>query len=100
MADDLRTVILGRYEDFEADIVVEILTDAGITAFHRHPPEESDHYVYNKAVESDRGVIMVDASRAAEARSLVEQELPKHLESIEEAMNTLDIEDPAETPDA
>lgn len=97
--DELRTVILGRYEDFEADIVVDILTEAGIVAFHRHPPEESDHFMYNRDIESDRGIIMVDAARADEARRLVAEELPKHIASIEEAMDALDVNEPG-APDA
>ena len=87
------TAYLGRYDEFEADLVMDILQEAGIFAFHKHRPTDNDHFAYSPILESDRGVIMVDAGRVAEAKTLVAEELPKHLSSIAEAMETLDVEE-------
>jgi hypothetical protein len=81
-----RTAYLERYDEFEADIVLEILTEARIFAFHKHRPQDNDHYMYNPTMESDRGVIMVDADRLEEARALIAEQLPIHLEAIRTAM--------------
>jgi transcription initiation factor IIE alpha subunit len=88
---DLRTAYLGRYNEFEVEIVLELLQDAGIFAFAKHQGTEPDHFTYSKLMESERGVVIVDASRVDEARKLLAEELPKHLKSIQEAMDQLEL---------
>jgi hypothetical protein len=98
---EMRTAYLGRFGEFEVDIVMELLADAGITAFTKHPAGEPDHRQYGPGVDSDFGTVLVDATRVEEARRLVDEELPKHLESIAESMEAIDVgddEDQTETP--
>jgi hypothetical protein len=87
---DLRTTYLGRYNEFEAEIVLELLREAGIFAFAKHEGTEPDHYYYSKLMESERGVVMVDAAHVDEAKRIIAEELPKHLQSIQEAMDQLE----------
>jgi len=88
--DEIRTAYLGRFDEFEAQIVLELLEDAGIFAYSKHDPTENDHYMYSSIMESERGVILVDATKVDEARTVIEEELPKHLESIRESMDALE----------
>jgi len=94
--DDVRTTYLGRFDEFEAQIVIELLEEAGIFAYTKHNPTDNDHFQYAPSLESERGVIQVDATKKEEARRIIEEELPKHLESIRESMEQLE-EDPSES---
>ena len=91
--DELRTAYLGRFDEFEAQIVLELLEDAGIFAISKIGQTENDYNAYAPLLESDRGVILVDAARVDEARKVISEELPKHLESIRESMEALDKEE-------
>ena len=88
--DEVRTAYLGRFDEFEAQIVLELLEDAGIFAFAKHDPTDNDNVFYSKLMESERGVILVDASKVDEARTVISEELPKHLQSIRESMEALE----------
>ena len=88
--DEVRTAYLGRFDEFEAQIVLELLEDAGIFAYTKHDPRENDHFQYSSLMESERGVILVDATKVEEARAVITQELPKHLQSIRESMDALE----------
>jgi tRNA G26 N,N-dimethylase Trm1 len=88
--DDTRTTYLGKFDEFEAQIVVELLEDAGIFAYTKVNPTENEHVFYAPQMESERGVVLVDATKAAEARRVVDEELPKHLESIRESMDAME----------
>ena len=88
--EDTRTTFLGRFDEFEAQLVLELLADAGIFAFSKHDPTENDHFMYSPLMESERGVIQVDATKVDEARRLITEELPRHLESIRESMDALE----------
>jgi hypothetical protein len=88
--DEIRTAYLGRFDEFEAQIVLELLEDAGIFAYSKHDPTENDHYMYSSIMESERGVILVDATKVDEARAVIQEELPRHLESIRESMDALE----------
>jgi hypothetical protein len=88
--DDIRTIFLGRFNSFEAHVVIELLDDAGIFAYTKHDATENDHFQYSSNMESERGVIMVDASKHDEARKIIEEELPAHLKSIQESMEQLE----------
>ena len=90
--DEVRTAYLGRFDEFEAQIVLELLEDAGIFAFAKHDPTQNDNVMYSRIMESERGVILVDATKVDEARKIIEEELPKHLESIRESMEALEEE--------
>jgi hypothetical protein len=98
--DDMRTVYLARYDEFEAQVVLELLEEAGIFAYTKHDQTENDHFQYLAFMESDRGVILVDSTRLDEARRVVAEELPKHLESIRESMEALETGEaqPGEAP--
>ena len=89
-ADEVRTAYLGRFDEFEAQIVLELLEDAGIFAFSKHDPTDNDHVMYSNIMESERGVILVDAAKVNEARAVISEELPKHLQSIRESMEELE----------
>ena len=89
-SDEVRTAYLGRFDEFEAQIVLELLEDAGIFAFSKHDPTDNDHVMYSNIMESERGVILVDAAKVEEARTVISEELPKHLQSIRESMEALD----------
>ena len=89
-ADEVRTAYLGRFDEFEAQIVLELLEDAGIFAFNKHDPTDNDNVFYSKIMESERGVILVDATKVDEARKVISEELPKHLQSIRESMEALE----------
>lgn len=86
---DVRTEFLGSFGDFEVDIVLEILADHGIFAFAKHDPHEGDHAPY-AGITTDRGVVMVESARAAEARGIVAEELPQHIASLEEPMRRME----------
>jgi len=88
--EDVRTAYLGRFDEFEAQIVLELLEDAGIYSYAKHEPTNNDHFAYSPLLESDRGVILVDATKVDEARRVITEELPKHLESIRESMDELE----------
>jgi hypothetical protein len=95
--NEVRTAYLGRFDEFEAQIVLELLEDAGIFAFSKHDPTDNDHVMYSTIMESERGVILVDATKIDEARKVISEELPKHLESIRKSMEALEPGEPAET---
>ncbi len=88
--DETRTAYLGRFDEFEAQIVLELLEEAGIFAFTKHDPTENDHFQYSPLMESERGVIQVDATKVEEARRVIKEELPKHLEIIRESMDAME----------
>lgn len=89
-SDELRTAYLGRFDEFEAQIVLELLEDAGIFAISKISQTENDYNAYAPLLESDRGVILVDSTKVDEARKVIDEELPKHLESIRESMAKLE----------
>lgn len=80
-----RTAYLGRYDEFEADLVLDILRDAGIWAATKEGLTESEGGVY--PFLHDRGVVLVDASRLEDARTIVEAELPRHVDAIAATMD-------------
>jgi hypothetical protein len=88
--DEIRTAYLGRFDEFEAQIVLELLEDAGIFAHSKIAQTENDYNAYTPLLESDRGVILVDSKKIDEARTVIAEELPKHLESIRKSMDELD----------
>ena len=88
--DDVRTAYLGRFDEFEAQIVLELLEDAGIFAIAKQKQTDNDYNAYAPILESDRGVILVDSTKVDEARKVITEELPKHLQSIKESMEALE----------
>lgn len=90
MNDDVRTAYLGRFDEFEAQIVLELLEDAGIFAIAKQKQTDNDYNAYAPILESDRGVILVDSTKVDEARTVISEELPKHLQSIKESMEALE----------
>jgi hypothetical protein len=95
------TAYLGTYDDFQQELVIEILTEHGIFATAKTPTTENEHSAY-PAVFSDRGVVLVDADRVDEAKRIINEELPAHLASIAEAMEALENapDEADEEPDA
>lgn len=85
---DLRTAFLGRYDPYEADLVVEILTGEGIIAMTKINRTDPNFTQYGP-IATDQGVVMVDVSRIDDARTIVAEELPKQLEAIAQEMETL-----------
>jgi len=88
--DEVRTAYLGKFDEFEGQIVVELLEGAGIFAYTKVGPTDNEHVFYAPQMESERGIVLVDATKVEEARRLVDEELPKHLESIRESMDALE----------
>jgi lysine-ketoglutarate reductase/saccharopine dehydrogenase-like protein (TIGR00300 family) len=83
-----RTAYLGEFPDFEADLVMTILSEHGIYAVIKNPRGDADSAV---GPLIGAGItILVDAGRVPEAERLIASELPKHLESIAEAMDEVD----------
>ena len=97
--DERRTAYLGKFDEFEAQIVVELLEDAGIFAYTKVGPTDNEHVFYAPQMESERGVVLVDATKAEEARRVVDEELPKHLESIRESMDAMERGDEVQPAD-
>jgi len=89
-SDETRTTYLGRFDEFEAQVVLELLEEAGIFAYSKHDPTDNDHFMYSSLMESERGVILVDTTKVDDARRVIKEELPKHLESIRESMDALE----------
>ena len=94
---DVITAILGAYDEFEGEIVIEILREAGIRAFPKVSPTENATSQYPGMHEG--GEILVEESRQDEARRLIAEQLPVHLASIKEAMETLQEGMPPEETD-
>lgn len=92
MTEEVRTAFLGRFDEFEAEIVVEILTEAGIFAQTKHSFEEAEHSQYPGMMD-ERGIVVVDADKLDEAKAMIAERLPEHLHSIEEAMAKLGTEE-------
>lgn len=95
---DVVTTYLGTFEDFEEELVLEILRDHDIHATSKHDTTENDHSAY-PSMFSDRGVILVDAARLDEAKAILAEELPQHLASIQAAMEELANADVEPEPD-
>jgi len=93
---EIKTAFLGRFGDFEAQIVLELLEDAGIFAYTKHNLTDNQNVFYSPQMESERGVILVDATKVDEARAVVSEQLPKHLESIRESMDALETDEKPE----
>lgn len=96
--DTVRTAFLGRYDDFEAELILEILRDAGIFAYAKHDPRDTPHDPYPFTSWSDRGVVLVDAEREDEARRLIQEMLPQHLESIRRSIEEMETSDEPQPP--
>jgi hypothetical protein len=89
--DDFRSAYLGRFNEFEVPIVLDILAEGGIRAFSKNNPSDSAHNQYgHQMFFSDVGVVLVDAARVDEARALVDEELPKYVESARETMSRME----------
>ena len=88
--EETRTTYLGKFGDFEAQIVLELLQDAGIFAYTKHEMTDNQNVFYSPQMESERGVIQVDATKVDEARRVISDELPKHLASIRESMEAME----------
>jgi hypothetical protein len=86
---DMITTYLGTYDEFEEELVIEILTDHGIYATPKHETTETEGTPY-PTILSDRGIILVDATRVDDAKRILDEELPAHLESIRQAMEQLE----------
>jgi hypothetical protein len=87
------TVVLGVFEDFECELVMEILQAHRIYAFPARPLHDAGHSPYPFPGMTTAGTILVDATRAVEARRIIDQELPEHMDSIRDAMAVIDPDD-------
>jgi len=97
---DFRSAYLERYDEYQADLVVEILTGAGIRAFTKIRRTDPYFSEYGRGMTTDLGVVMVDAARIDDARRVVAEELPRQLEAIALEMDSMVIEmDEAEDRD-
>jgi hypothetical protein len=90
---EIRTALLGRFERLEEEIVLEILAEHGIYAIPKNDPRESSHSDFYGQGFSVHGEILVDARRLADARALIDQELPKHLAAIAESMEAMETDE-------
>ena len=87
----VRTSYLGTFPGFQCELVMTILKEHGIYAYPKNPAGEGEHSQYGPMLSVD-GVILVDAAREDEARRVIETELPQHMQSIQQAMDTLDVD--------
>ncbi|HEX9775043.1 MAG TPA: hypothetical protein VGB83_05645 [Actinomycetota bacterium] len=89
-SDSFRSVFFGRYDEYEAQLVVEILRAEGIEAFTKASRGDHTTAIDYGPTFSDIGVVMVDAAREREARTVVERELPAQLEAIRRTMDAME----------
>jgi len=83
-----RSAYLGSFDELEARVVIEILSARGVRAFLKHDPARGESAPYPSM--SDSGVVLVDSAHLQEARRIVTEELPAHLEGIRQAMDLLE----------
>jgi hypothetical protein len=88
MSDQVpETAHLGLFDPLEAPIVLDMLHEHGIFAFSKARLDQSEGQPYGKIFgDSARGRIFVDASRLAEAKRLVEEELPVRIAEMSRAL--------------
>lgn len=87
--EGFRSAYLGRYDEYEADLVVDILQGAGVRAFPKIRRTDPYFSEYGRSFATDLGVVMVDAARLDDARRIVAEELPRQLEAIALEMDAL-----------
>ena len=81
------TAHLGSFDPLEAPIVIDLLAEHGIVAFSKAPLDQAEGQPYGAIFgDSGRGRLMVDASQLAEARRIVETELPVRVEEMRRAL--------------
>jgi hypothetical protein len=82
------TAHLGSFDPLEAPLVIELLAEHGIVAFSKAPLDQAEGQPYGPIFgDSGRGRLMVDAARLAEARRIVEEELPTRIADMEAALD-------------
>lgn len=81
------TAHLGLFDPLEAPIVLDLLHEHGIFAFSKAPLDQAEGQPYGAIFgDSARGRIFVDAARLAEARRIVENELPARVAEMSRAL--------------
>ena len=86
------TAYLGRFDPMEAPIVIEILAEHGIFAMTKASATAGpDPYGFDPG----RGDVLVDAARAAEARRVVDEELPMVVEELRRSLEETPFDEPA-----
>lgn len=85
-----RSAYFDRYDEYQADLVVEILNGAGIRAFTKVRRTDPHFSEYGRWT-TDLGVVMVDAARIDEARQVVEAGLPEQLAAIAREMDSMEM---------
>lgn len=89
MSDDFptETAHLGSFDPLEAPLVIELLAEHGIVAFSKTPLDQADAAPYGTIFgDSGRGRLFVDASRLAEARRIVDEQLPERIADMQRAL--------------
>lgn len=105
MSEERETAHLGYFDPLEAPIVLDLLHEHGIFAFSKTPLGASEGQPYGKIFgDSGRGRIFVDAAQLAEARRIIDEELPKRLDEMQRALEEgfaaqIDLAEPGDEPD-
>ncbi len=68
------TVSLGRFDPLELPIILDVLHEHGIFAMTKSPLDKAEGAPY-AVFKGEREILLVDASRADEARRLIETEV-------------------------
>jgi hypothetical protein len=81
------TVHLGSFDPLEAPIVLDMLDEHGIFAFSKGRLDDAESQPYGPIFgDSARGRIFVDALKLADARRLVDEELPRRIAEMQSAL--------------
>lgn len=82
------TAHLGYFDPLEAPIVIDLLHEHGIFAFSKAPLGEPEGQPYGGIFgDSSRGRIFVDASRLADAKRVIEENLPDRIAEMQRALD-------------
>lgn len=88
------TAFAGRFDPLEMPIILEILREHGIFAITKASLEDAEANAYPLMGES-RKILLVDRERLAEAKRIIDEEIPARLEEMRAELG----EDPDELPE-
>jgi hypothetical protein len=88
------TAYAGRFDPLEMPILIELLGEHGIFAMTKAALEEGEANIYPLMGEGRR-ILMVDRERIAEAKRIIEDEMPARLAEMRDQLG----EEPGALPD-
>jgi len=76
------TVSLGRFDPLKLPIILETLRERGIFAMTKSPLEKGDNQQYHIFGNTSREILLVDRTRADEARRIIAGEVRARIEEM------------------